>query len=67
MPLLQSVQANTRFATPFFWFPSSSLGTAKPKLQLRKTGSWSFQICIPKLELGNEYNNVMGFPIKRLR
>ncbi|MEI6336663.1 MAG: hypothetical protein WCS87_19070 [Methylococcaceae bacterium] len=38
----------------FFWFPSSSLGTAKPKLQLRETGSWSFQACIPKLELGNE-------------
>jgi hypothetical protein len=32
------------------------LGTEKPKLQLRDTGSWSFQVCIPKLELGNEYN-----------
>jgi len=32
------------------------LGTDKPKLQLRDTGSWSFQVCIPKLELGNEYN-----------
>jgi len=38
-----------------FWFPSSSLGTVKPKLQLRETGSWSFQVYIPKLELGNEY------------
>jgi len=38
----------------FFWFPSSSLGIAKPKLLHRKTGSWSFQICIFKLELGNE-------------
>ena len=54
-PLLQSVQANTRLATPFFWFSSSSLGTAKSKLQLRDTGSWSFHVCIPKLELGNEY------------
>jgi hypothetical protein len=25
-----------------------------PKLQLRESGSWSFQDCIPKLELGNE-------------
>jgi hypothetical protein len=33
------------------------LGTAKPKLQLRDTGSWSFQVCIPKLELGNEYKS----------
>jgi hypothetical protein len=24
----------------FFWFPSSSLGTTKPKLQLSETGSW---------------------------
>jgi len=27
------------------------------KLQLRDTGSWSFHVCIPKLELGNEYKN----------
>jgi len=45
-------------STSLFWFPSSGLGTEKPKLQLRETGSWSFQICIPKPELGNEY----GFP-----
>ena len=54
-------------ATPavFFWFPSSSLGTAKPKLQLRKTGSWSFQVCIPKLELGNEYKSRLSVKIMR--
>ncbi|MDP2902125.1 MAG: hypothetical protein Q8N96_03330 [Methylovulum sp.] len=32
----------------------SSLGTQLAKLQLRESGSWSFQDCIPKLELGNE-------------
>jgi hypothetical protein len=26
---------------------------------LRETGSWSFQICIPKLELGNEYKGLI--------
>ena len=36
------------------WFPSSGLGTQLAKLQLRESGSWSFQDCIPKPELGNE-------------
>jgi hypothetical protein len=40
-------------------FPNSSLGIPKPKLRLRETGSWGFQICIPKLELGNEYKKVI--------
>jgi len=33
---------------------SSGLGTQLAKLQLREPGSWSFQDCIPKPELGNE-------------
>jgi len=28
------------------------LGTQLAKLQLRESGSWSFQDCIPKLSLG---------------
>ncbi|MDO9269702.1 MAG: hypothetical protein Q7T96_11415 [Methylobacter sp.] len=36
------------------WFPNSGLGTQLAKLQLRESGSWSFQDCIPKPELGNE-------------
>jgi hypothetical protein len=35
---------------------SSGLRTQLAKLQLRESGSWSFQDCIPKLELGNESN-----------
>jgi hypothetical protein len=30
-----------------------------PKLQLRESGSWSFQDCVPKLELGNERIRVL--------
>jgi len=46
----------TRLALPRIlrWFPSSGLGTQLAKLQLRESGSWSFQDCVPKLELGNE-------------
>jgi len=36
------------------------LGTQKAKLQLRETGSWSFQDCVPNLEIGNE-RNFMSF------
>ncbi|MFI3199164.1 MAG: hypothetical protein QX196_12685, partial [Methylococcaceae bacterium] len=57
-----SDQSRVKTATPaFFWFPSSSLGTVKSKLQLREIGSWSFHICIPKLELGNEYRPSNGY------
>ena len=38
--------------------PKLQLGNQKSKLQLRETGSWSFQVCIPKLELGNEYKEI---------
>jgi len=32
------------------------LGIRETKLQLRGTGSWSFQDWVPKLELGNQHN-----------
>lgn len=35
-------------------FPSSGLETRLAKLQLRESGSWSFQDSIPKPELGNK-------------
>jgi len=53
LPGLSRVKLITVTLTHAFQ-PRSGTSVLFPKLQFRKTGSWSFGFAVPKLELGNQ-------------